>query len=78
MEIEKFDDAPANLKGRPASYSFEKLQPGEKLIIPIDGEIQDHRKKVTYALYYFKKANGFIWHSAVRIEGINIVVYRIN
>lgn len=78
MEIEKFEVSPANLRGRPASYPFEKLNPGEKMTIPIEGATQDHRKKVTYALYYYKKQNGFDWHSAVRIEGLNIVVYRIN
>ncbi len=78
MNIEKFEDPPANLRGRPALYPFEKLLPGEKLLIPIDGDTQEHRKKVTYALYYYKKANALLWQSAVRIEGINIVVYRIN
>lgn len=78
MNIEKFDISPVNLKGRPASYSFDKLNPGEKLSIPIDGDKQDCRKKVTYALSYYKRSNSIIWHSAVRIEGENIVVYRIN
>jgi hypothetical protein len=78
MEIEKIEELPVNLRGRPASYPFEKLNPGEKLLIPIDGDKQDHRKKVTYALYYHKKSNNCLWQSAVRVEGINIVVYRIN
>lgn len=78
MEIEKFEVSPANLRGRPASYPFEKLNPGEKMLIPIEGNTQEHRKKVTYAIYYYKKQNSFKWHTAVRIEDNNIVVYRIN
>lgn len=78
MNIEKFEIQPPNLRGRPASYTFETLNPGEKMTLPITGPSQDHRKRVTYALHYFKKSNGFTWQSAVRIEGSNIVVYRIN
>lgn len=80
MIIEKVNNMPDELRGRPSTYPFKELLPGHKLIVPHDNEpdLEYLRKKIGSALYQYKKSNNLKWKTAVRIELGNISVYRIS
>jgi len=64
-------------RGRDNKYNFSILKPGDCLIIEPESEINNFRRKVSTALYQWKKYNGFDWQTAVRVESGKINVYRI-
>ncbi len=82
MHIENAEIIPSKLRGRPPFYPFSGLNPGQRLIIPVPENelpgIQNHRKRATYAIYNYKKSNTLKWVTLVRVEGNNIVVYRLS
>jgi len=70
---------PDDLKGgRPTIYPFIDLNPNQRLIIPGKDDLPAHRLSVQNAFNIFKKKNNFDWTATVRIEGENIVIYRIS
>ena len=81
MIIENTTEMPVVKTGRPNIYPFEKLLPGQKLIIdPAEfGEkITLLTKKVSTALYHYKRNNKLNWMTAIRTKKGLIFVYRVN
>lgn len=78
MIIEKAEKMPTKSKGRPVEYPFNNLEPGLKLTIECLKDHQVKRKSVSSAINYYKRSNKLTWNTAVRVEGNNIVVYRLN
>lgn len=71
-----------NIRGRDNKYPFKELRIGSCMTFPPpDSEIPNiskFRSRISTALYQWKKYNGHKWKTAVRIEGENVLVYRIS
>lgn len=79
MKIET-TSIPNNLKlrGRPMKYPFDKLNPGQRIVMPIDKDARKERQMIVQACYQYKKSNRLKWVTASSIEGDSIVLYRIS
>lgn len=71
---------PDNLKlrGRPLKYPFDKLNPGQRIVMRIEKDSKKERQKIVQACYQYKKSNNLRWVTASSIEGENIIIYRIS
>jgi hypothetical protein len=79
MKVEK-TEIPDSLKlrGRPMKYPFDKLNPGQRIVMPIQNDSKKERRMLVQACYQYKKFNSLKWVTASLIEGNNIVLYRIS
>lgn len=80
MEIikKKFTSEKTNLAGRPSKYGFNKLQPGDCMIIDIEDDYRKQINRVRSSLHTYVSYNNLDWETVVRKEGNNICVYRIS
>lgn len=77
MKIEDTELPDEIRRGRPIIYPFADILPAQKLTIPGNEDLPAHRLSVHNAFNYFKKSNALEWTASVRIEGNNIVIYRL-
>lgn len=79
MKIET-TSIPDNLKlrGRPLKYPFDKLNPGQRIVMRIVKNAKKERQMLVQACYQYKKTNALRWITASMIEGDNIILYRIS
>ncbi len=81
MSIENCTNLPEKSIGRPLSYPFGELKPGQMLTVkPGDYNLtlKELRQKIASSLFHFKRNNGHTWDSAIRTKNGNIIVYRLN
>lgn len=71
---------PDNLKlrGRPMKYPFDKLNPGQRIVMKIKKDARKERQRIVQACYQYKKTNHLRWITASLIDGDNIVLYRVS
>lgn len=71
---------PDNLKlrGRPLKYPFDKLNPGQRIVMKIMKDAKKERQRLVQACYQYKKSNSLRWVTASLIEGDSIVLYRVS
>lgn len=71
---------PDNLKlrGRPLKYPFDKLNPGQRIVMKVEKDAKKERQMIVQACYQYKKTNRLRWVTASLIEGDSIVLYRVS
>lgn len=81
MIIEKTKDiAKKAHAGRPQYYPFDQLNPGMHIKISFSPEdnIKLAATQVSSALSNYKRRHAPNWHTKVRREGFDVLVYRIH
>lgn len=74
MIIRNDKKVPEIKRGRPSPYPFNKLLPGQKLIVPAGYDLNSVRT----SLNYYKRKNSLEWETAVMMDNDKVVVYRIS